>query len=150
MIARNSWSFKSLGFDTAATEVAELVARAFSPITDRQSLHENDIEADGDDREHPHFHDSEASESESLAGDPSATSNAHANGNNNENDFGKGDGGFMGNILRIIGLDNGKLSALAVNGLIFIAQIVSVNKIIVLPTLDKCLRSWVLEAILPK
>lgn len=44
---------------------------------------------------------------------------------NNDND-GVNSSSLLGNFLRIIGLNNGKLSALAINGLIFIAQMVIV------------------------
>lgn len=34
------------------------------------------------------------------------------------------DHGFLGNVLRILGMDSGKIGALAINGIIFIAQMV--------------------------
>lgn len=36
-----------------------------------------------------------------------------------------GDNGFLGRILRVLGMDTSKIGALAVNGIIFIAQMVS-------------------------
>lgn len=94
--------------------MAELVARAFAPTTNRQSVNDNEVH-DGEDDGQKGY-DSEASESET----PGATSTT-----NTDYESVKGDNGFMGNILRVIGLDNGKLGALAINGIIFIAQIVS-------------------------
>lgn len=38
---------------------------------------------------------------------------------------GGGDNGFLGRILRVLGMDTSKIGALAVNGIIFIAQMVS-------------------------
>lgn len=114
-----------VGFDSAATEVATLVARAFQPMAERQTNYENDIDdGEDDDQRQSYAQDSDAMESESMADDgaqpsfngQSATDNIFANVNGN----------FMGNMLRIIGLDNGKLGAMAMNGLIFIAQIVSI------------------------
>lgn len=40
------------------------------------------------------------------------------------NNNGGGQGGIISNLLRVIGLDGGKIGALAVNGIIFIAQMV--------------------------
>lgn len=37
------------------------------------------------------------------------------------------DHGFLGNILRIMGMDSSKMGALAINGIIFIAQMVRKN-----------------------
>lgn len=34
------------------------------------------------------------------------------------------DQGFLGNVLRVLGMDSGKIGALAINGIIFIAQMV--------------------------
>lgn len=34
------------------------------------------------------------------------------------------DHGFLGNVLRILGMDSGKIGAFAINGIIFIAQMV--------------------------
>lgn len=111
--------------------MAELVARAFSPaLAERQSSsHENDIDDGQDydsDRPTGVVHDTVASESDALNSDGTqTTSNSHGQNNIDDNDFRQGAGaGLMGNLLRIIGLDNGKLGALAMNGLIFIAQIV--------------------------
>lgn len=36
-----------------------------------------------------------------------------------------GDYNFLGNILKVLGMDNSKIGALAINGIIFIAQMVS-------------------------
>lgn len=102
-----------LGYD-AASDVAELVSRAFAPIANRQSSSENEI--DDDDSQLPL--DSETSQSEQST--PPNDNYSSSNGNNAATN------GFMGNILRIIGLDTDKLGALAVNGIIFIAQIVSI------------------------
>lgn len=104
-----------VGID-AASDVAELVARAFAPTTNRQSIQDNEVN-DGDDDAHKGY-DSEASESETPGTGSSSSTSA-------DYESVKGENGFMGNILRVIGLDNGKLGALAINGIIFIAQMVS-------------------------
>lgn len=101
-----------VGFD-AASDVAELVARAFSNnvnIRDRQSSGENNIEPG---------EDGGGFDNDASGNDPSASSSSDGNFG-----AGKDESGFMGNILRVIGLDSGKLGALAINGIIFIAQMV--------------------------
>lgn len=40
------------------------------------------------------------------------------------------DHGFLGSVLRVLGMDTGKIGALAMNGIIFIAQMVSRNHIL--------------------
>lgn len=87
------------------------MARAFSNnvnIRDRQSS--GNIEAG---------EDGGGFDNDASGNDPSASSSSDGN-------FGasKDESGFMGNILRVIGMDSGKLGALAINGIIFIAQMV--------------------------
>lgn len=94
--------------------MAELVSRAFAPLTNRQSTSENEI--DDDDSQLPMDSETSQSEHPSLPNDGYSTSNSNTAATN----------GFMGNILRIIGLDSDKLGALAINGIIFIAQMVTV------------------------
>lgn len=114
-----------IGIDTAA-EVADLVARAFAqqnqkssftfpnsfnqPLSQQQS--ENWI-SDNNRADQPALYPSAPSPSVS---DPAA-----------------GGPGIISNLLRVIGLDGGKIGALAVNGIIFIAQMVrnGVDKITV-------------------
>lgn len=105
-----------IGIDTAA-EVADLVARAFAqnqqsspftfPNTFNQPLSQQQSEnwnSDNNRADQPDLFPS-ASSSPSFA--------QPVNGP-----------GIIGNLLRVIGLDGGKIGALAVNGIIFIAQMV--------------------------
>lgn len=94
--------------------MAELVSRAFAPLANRQSTSENEID-DDDDSQLPMDSETSQSEHPTNPNDNYNTPNSNIAATN----------GFMGNILRIIGLDSDKLGALAINGIIFIAQMVT-------------------------
>lgn len=51
-------------------------------------------------------------------------------------------GGLISNILQVLGLDGGKVGALAVNGIIFIAQMVRTGWIVAGKYFDQSLTDW--------
>ena len=99
--------------------MANLVAKAFANNSFRLQLQRQDNSKEIT------YDEEKQTDSDPLQGDPSEPlpspgldEGAGGRGPNPPTD------GLLSSLLRIIGLDNGKLGAMAINGLIFIAQMV--------------------------
>lgn len=116
---RTGFSFagKILGFDPASS-VADLVSRAFANNYHGMQKHAH-FEANRDTEKLSD--DSDASQSQSAINDEVETNIIGGSSVN-----GIGPGSFIGNVLRVFGMDNSRIGAMAVNGIIFIAQMVGV------------------------
>lgn len=114
-----------IGFDAAAN-VADLVARAFTnPNPDRNQPHNTgkrdeayaNLEPfdDGSDPGQQSDHEHSGEINDNVIVDPP---NGHQTN--------IGDSPIISGLLKVLGMDNSKIGALAINGIIFIAQMVSV------------------------
>lgn len=112
-----------IGFD-AASNVADLVARAFiNPNPNSNQPHNNgkrdesyaNLEPfeDGPEAAHHSDHDTSSDINDGVIVDPPSGSPTNI-----------GDSTIISSLLKVLGMDNSKLGALAVNGIIFIAQMV--------------------------
>lgn len=119
--------FLCIGFD-AASNVADLVARAFTNTNPNVNLNSNQHNNGKRDESYVHLepfddgpetlqntdHDSSGDINDNVIVDPP---NGHQTN--------IGDSTVISGILKVLGMDSSKLGALAINGIIFIAQMVN-------------------------